>query len=59
MKTPSRDVLLTVKVTAGERDWFHRVAQARGITLSDLVRQSVATEGSLLGVPSPAAPQAA
>lgn len=59
MSTSSRDVLLTVKVSAGERDWFHRVAQAKGITLSALVRQSVASQGSRLGVPAPAASPAA
>jgi hypothetical protein len=55
MSPSSRDVLLTVKVSAGERDWFHRVAQAKGITLSALVRQSVARQGSRLGLPAPTA----
>ena len=54
-----RDTLLTVKVASSERTWFHEIAAAKGITLSELVRQSIAVEGARLGVPAPAAPVAA
>jgi hypothetical protein len=49
-----RDTLLTVKVASSERTWFHEIAAAKGITLSELVRQSIAVEGARLGVPAPA-----
>ena len=54
-----RDTLLTVKVASSERTWFHEIAAAKGITLSELVRQSIAVEGARLGVPAPAVPVAA
>ena len=54
-----RDTLLTVKVASSERTWFHEIAAAQGITLSELVRQSIAVVGARLGVPAPAVPVAA
>ena len=54
-----RDTLLTVKVAASERAWFHKVAAAQGITLSDLVRHAITIEGARLVVPVPTASPAA
>ena len=54
-----RNVQVTVRATPEERAWFLNVASAQQITLSDLVRQSIAVEGARLGVPAPAAPVAA
>jgi hypothetical protein len=48
-----------VKVAASERAWFHKVAAAQGITLSDLVRHAITIEGARLGVPVPTASPAA
>ncbi|MCP9905550.1 hypothetical protein KBY85_15610 [Cyanobium sp. BA5m-10] len=50
---------VTVRATPEERAWFLHVASAQQITLSDLVRQSIAIEGARLGIPAPAAPVAA
>jgi hypothetical protein len=50
-----KDTMLALRVSRPELAWFHRVAQAQGIPLSELVRQSVAIEGARLGVPAPAA----
>lgn len=49
-----RNVQVTVRTTAEEREWFLHVANAQGITLAELIRQSIALEGARLGVPEPA-----
>lgn len=55
MAAANRDTAFVVRISRPELAWFHRVAQAQGLTLSELMRQSVAMEGARLGVaPVPA-----
>ena len=58
-RTKVRNVQLTVRTTAEERAWFLDVAAAQGLTLAELIRQSIAVEAARLGVPTPAASQVA
>lgn len=58
-RTKARNVQVTVRTTAEERAWFLDVAAAQEITLAELIRQSIAVEAVRLGVPAPAASQAA
>lgn len=45
-----RDTMLALRVSRPELAWFHRVAEAQGIPLSELVRQTLAIEAARLGV---------
>ena len=47
--------MLALRVSRPELAWFHRVAEAQGMPLSELVRQALALEAARLGVsPAPA-----
>lgn len=42
-----------LRLPVPQKEWFHAVAKASGMSLSELVRLSVAREGVRLGVPFP------
>jgi hypothetical protein len=42
-----RPLLLTMRTNADERAHLHKVASARSITVSDLIRQALRREGAL------------
>lgn len=45
-----RPTWLNIRVSPGEREFFHRIAAANGSTLTELVRLSLMAEGVRLGV---------
>ena len=54
MTKPIRTTQLVVRVTAPEREWFHQIADAQGLTLSDVIRNALAEQATQLGLPVPA-----
>ena len=50
----TRPTHLVVRVTAPERDWFHQIAAAQGLTLSEVIRNALAEQATQLGLPVPA-----
>lgn len=48
-----RPIWLNIRVSPGEREFFHRIAAANGSTVAELVRLSLLTEAVRLGI-SPA-----
>lgn len=56
MESNARGRYLKLRIHPSELAWFQAVAKAQDLTLSELVRQSIALEGARLGVdPVPAA----
>jgi hypothetical protein len=53
MASTARDATLKLRLSSHELAWFHAIARERETTLSELVRLSLATEGTRLGVPAP------
>ena len=53
MASTARDATLKLRLSSHELGWFHAIARDRGLTLSELVRLSLATEGARLEVPAP------
>lgn len=54
MESSARDATLKLRLSSTELAWFHAIAREQGQTLSELVRLSLASEGTRLGVPVPA-----
>lgn len=48
-----RETYVAFRTSIRERAYFRAVAEAAGITMSELVRTSFATEGARLGVTPP------
>ena len=57
MTLPNRpsETAIGIRVTRAERAWFHAIAAAQGVTLSDAVRAAMATQGVALDIPAPEA----
>jgi hypothetical protein len=54
MTKPIRTTQIVVRVTAPEREWFHQIAEAQGLALSDVVRNALAEQAARLGLAAPA-----
>lgn len=54
MRPRSREKSVRVRLFPGELVWFHQLARQQELTLSELVRQSLAAEAVRLGVEQPA-----
>lgn len=50
MATCARDRMLKLRISSTELDLFKRIAQARGVTLSELIRLCLVVEGTRNGV---------
>jgi hypothetical protein len=48
-----REIWIQIRTTESERAWFHQIARSNQMTLSELVRHSLALEGSRAGIAAP------
>lgn len=47
----TREIIMSIRITPGERQQLHDMAVARGITVSDLIRRGLQLQGFELTLP--------